>query len=553
MTWTTFHRDCSAPGAPENCEELMEMRKAISYRSDPNVSNPDYYREAFDYLWVTTEGLSRWAYEWATWHKGPIHEFLDYTTQPAGGETGMYSLLQGTTLTPLQSLGLARSGLEALVELVRTQGLPDSQRTAAEAEIYRRLTPGAAEPIRIAMTGDWGSGTRESGLVTKLMASETSPHWTMHLGDVYFTGNPEEIKHNILGVVPPGATKAVTWKHGSVGSLAFEGNHEMYSMGNGYFSSWLPTLGPKSPNSATPRGQKASYAAVENEFWRVIGLDTGYSTWDAVHETQSTLQPEQVMTWLRKVLGMANVKARKDKRGLIILGHHQYRSAFEKQFVDSAKQLSEFIDLDYPILWFWGHEHKLSIYDKGGITEAGLTAYGRCIGIGGYPTSHVPIPENARSNGLFAYDDRTWLLRKGPLGTYQQGFNGYAALTLRGHRVEVEYRTLQLNKNPKDENDINENATEVVIKETFAINPLSTRLEQTNFTILNPGIVKITNAAKAGSDLSDVGNGVSSYHMEEQLKSTEASPCHQKNAPKKRTQGKIHLRSDLVEKYHMEL
>jgi hypothetical protein len=37
--------------------------------------------------------------------------------------------------------------------------------------------------VRIALTADWGAGTRESDIVAKLMLDKFAAHYTFHLGD----------------------------------------------------------------------------------------------------------------------------------------------------------------------------------------------------------------------------------------------------------------------------------------------------------------------------------------------------------------------------------
>ena len=46
---------------------------------------------------------------------------------------------------------------------------------------------------------------------------------------------------------------------------ALNANHDMYCGGYGYFGHLLPAI-----------GQPASYFSLGNDFWRLIGLDTGY-------------------------------------------------------------------------------------------------------------------------------------------------------------------------------------------------------------------------------------------------------------------------------------
>ena len=60
----------------------------------------------------------------------------------------------------------------------------------------------------------------------------------------------------------------------------------------------------------------------------------------------------------------------------------QYVSRFDHCYPKPAQQLAEFISR--PVLWLWGHEHRLAIYEEAKM-EGGVTAFGRCIGHGGKP------------------------------------------------------------------------------------------------------------------------------------------------------------------------
>jgi len=238
--------------------------------------------------------------------------------------------------------------------------------------------------ICVAVAGDWGTGTDEAYTVAKHI-DERKPHYTVHLGDVYFVGDPAEVKENFLGIANPKHNYTpCLWPPGSKGAFALNGNHEMYARGYGYFDLILPAMGIKS--GATLQGQKASFFCLQNAYWRVIALDTGYNSVgfpliEQVFQPDCAL-PDPLLTWLRDVARQKN-----DKRGIVLLSHHQYCSRFDDLFVKPAEQLAEFIDR--PVIWLWGHEHRLAIYEKYQ-TGSGITAYGRCIGHGGMPIDLPP-------------------------------------------------------------------------------------------------------------------------------------------------------------------
>jgi hypothetical protein len=83
----------------------------------------------------------------------PLHPFPTYPN----GSTGVFDLTSGRPLAPNEVT-------------------------------HREAIPQPAAEVRISMAADWASGTCESKAVGELMAAE-QPHWTLHLGDVYFTGD----------------------------------------------------------------------------------------------------------------------------------------------------------------------------------------------------------------------------------------------------------------------------------------------------------------------------------------------------------------------------
>lgn len=309
-----------------------------------------------------------------------------------------------------------------------------------EAGIYP-LSPSPDEadsavgPIRVSIAGDWATGTQQSQKIAQFM-EDLRPHYTIHLGDVYFVGDCTEVKTNCLGEPPPGVeVRGVRWPCGSAGQFALNGNHEMYANGNGYFDVFLPRLGLRSSPGGPFGGQKAGYFCLRNRFWDIIALDTGYNSvglpflellpWFA---PDCKLRDPQVQ-WLRDT-----VKPGQSGRGIVLLTHHQNYSAFEGIITAPARQLAEFIDR--PVIWLWGHEHRFAVYGKAK-TPQGIESFGRCIGHGGMPVEIGARVKHAEYP-LVLYDDRRYRLLDGVAA----GFNGFANLTFHGNKLEIEYRDI---------------------------------------------------------------------------------------------------------------
>lgn len=297
-----------------------------------------------------------------------------------------------------------------------------------------------ADRATFSLVGDWATGTDEAQKVADCV-EQFAPDYTIHLGDVYFVGDESEVKENFLGEAtspyPP-----VKWPVGKLGSFALSGNHEMYARGNGYFESILPRIGLRKSGAEWGEGQWASFFCLENKYWRIIALDTGYNAagtdWGKfpVFEKSKFIRtstrfkprcnlPEAVLAWLQDT-----VNPDADNRGLLLLTHHGCYSAFSDWYQIPARQLARIIHR--PVIWFWGHEHKLTIYDRYHVPE-GIEAYGRCIGHGGMPVERGQLPD--LDCPWLAWDNRRY--RNGE--DINVGFNGHANLSLDGPELHVEY------------------------------------------------------------------------------------------------------------------
>jgi|GEM_PF-410962 len=313
---------------------------------------------------------------------------------------------------------------------------------------------------QVALIADWASCTVESESIAELVKLK-NPEYSVHLGDTYFIGNEKQVEENF------GSEGA--WPYAPNGTFALLGNHEMYSGGEGYFKNLLPYMGIKTDGKITGP-QKAPFFCLENDYWRIIGIDTGYDCLSGLFKNNVGLKlPNELIEWLENT-----VKLNDDKRGLIFLSHHQYCSAFkqlpgetqydwfsEEEFQQPAMQLAKIIGQNRPVLWLWGHEHRLAIY--GSYQAAGgITAYGRCIGNGGMPCDLVYDPSKAfgldltsNPNDLIHYTPQQVSARKiqaqksnlvlhdnrfvEEIMDVRLGHNGYAMLSFNNEALTIDY------------------------------------------------------------------------------------------------------------------
>jgi Calcineurin-like phosphoesterase len=302
-----------------------------------------------------------------------------------------------------------------------------------------------AERTSLGLVGDWGTGTDEAQKVADCV-NKLKPDFTIHLGDVYFVGDETEIKENFFGE-ETSAYQPVKWPMGKKGGFALSGNHEMYARGTGYYETVVPRMGLKeSAKSEWGKGQWASFFCLENEHWRIIAIDTAYDStkfdWGRVPIIQKSkfvrtsvmLKPrcrlhERLLRWLA-----TTVNPDGDNRGMILLSHHGSHSSFSDWYCIPARQLSQLIHR--PVIWFWGHEHKLAIYDLYAVS-GGIEAYGRCVGHGGMPVERGQQPDINQCRWL-VWDNRRY--ENGE--KINAGFNGHANMVLDGPEMRVEYYDL---------------------------------------------------------------------------------------------------------------
>jgi len=283
--------------------------------------------------------------------------------------------------------------------------------------------PGVPDSFRIpnrcsvALLADWG-GDNDAARKVAAIARKQNPDVAIHLGDIYYGGTESECRH-FLRLWPmrqnmDDLDSAIR----TDGSWALNGNHEMYSGGEYFFSVVLPAFRQKQP-----------FFLLENDSWRIIGLDTAYA--GGRLQPQSEDDPIAAQwNWLVAVL-------RGLKKPTILLTHHQPVSAHAEEFKESEplrKDCDALLGLqgvgdDAIVGWFFGHEHRSVIY-----RDSGLRFNARLIGNGCIP--HEVQKENSSDPGCTPAD---FFNKSASAPGADTAASSFAKLVFDGPRVSIEY------------------------------------------------------------------------------------------------------------------
>jgi hypothetical protein len=285
-----------------------------------------------------------------------------------------------------------------------------------------------APAFRVVVVGDWGSGLPRACQVSKLMAREVAdaqgqgvPVHVVHLGDVYYSGDPVEVQRRVLadGMWPVTADQAEK----GVTSWALNGNHDMYGGGWGFFDTLLED--PRFSKQHSPDGKPTSFFRIKTPAWDLVGLDTSWDT-DVLSEGTSGVladpQASMVESWA--------AEAGRDGRKVMLMSHHQLVSSYDLGDIGTVlpEKLAPILADKQIAAWLWGHEHRCM-----GFSEVHGIPFVSCIGHGGIPVlagpagGAIPAPGLWEESGSFEENGSSW---------HQFGF---AALDFDGPKLEIRY------------------------------------------------------------------------------------------------------------------
>ncbi len=218
------------------------------------------------------------------------------------------------------------------------------------------------ERVRLVLLADWGTGTPRARHIAELArqrlnADATVERHAIHLGDVYYCGLPSEYETRFLNDWP--ATNAVR-------SWNLNGNHDMYSGGQGYFNVI---------STDAFKQQGTSVFRLFNDHWQFIALDTAYADNDLYDG-----QLPWVNRWVEEADEAPSESAPRCRT--VLLSHHQLGSARAQKSVGPGirEKTAQLREAGRIHAWFWGHEHRCFIYEP----YLGV-ACPVCLGNGGVP------------------------------------------------------------------------------------------------------------------------------------------------------------------------
>jgi len=270
------------------------------------------------------------------------------------------------------------------------------------------------DQITIALVSDWGANNEAAAMVAAQIR-KAQPDMVIHLGDIYYAGQENEalamLKDWPLADAATGAIAAGT-------SFGLNGNHEMFSGGHAYFGTVLPAF-----------GQKASYFGLRNANWQILAFDSAYIEQRLLPPADAAkldARLESQWNWLVD-------KMQNSALPTIFLCHHQPVSAFAQENSDAANLRSDFQQFTAAagrgmFGWFFGHEHRCTIYD-----DTNIPYFARLIGNGCIPHSAPPANQQPEP-GCYSFS-----LINTRTNANGDAVSGFALLKFDGGQIDIRY------------------------------------------------------------------------------------------------------------------
>jgi len=256
--------------------------------------------------------------------------------------------------------------------------------------------PEAPDPLpatcKMAVVGDWGTSLYGAPRFTQWASQVADWDAVVHLGDTYYAGTSREIMRRLSRPWPvPQSPGTATL------SRFLNGNHEMYSGGQAYFS-LLSDFKQAHP-------QASSGFAMQNDHWLVVGLDTSWHGFRVEPAMRNGHLDSDQIEWLKRLMAQAG------NRRVILMSHHPPFHFTGSENAELTSDLQWLWDLNKVAIWYWGHEHFGAQYNP-----APYGFSGRCLGHGGLPEHREPVVRNAAVSQPIHGTACTWRLVSTPVG-----------------------------------------------------------------------------------------------------------------------------------------
>jgi hypothetical protein len=254
--------------------------------------------------------------------------------------------------------------------------------------------PGGGETTRVALFADFGTGLGHAAFVARQLTVDRFEA-AIHLGDVYYTGTPEQYRSHFEVPLDPVLRSGTQL-------FVVPDNHDGYSGFHAYCDFLDRRL-----------TQKGSYFALESEHVQLIAVDT---IW---HGDRGRIQDAGVRAWLEGRFAAGRAAGRTN---VLLTGHEPY--AYEKAETTDLHEDVRSLAHGALDLWFWGNTHYCALFDR----SAATPYYGSCIGHAGYPYEREKrgAPANA-APVLFLESGSRY---EGSDVRTDRGMNGFCALEI---------------------------------------------------------------------------------------------------------------------------
>lgn len=283
------------------------------------------------------------------------------------------------------------------------------------------LPIGPDDQITIALFSDFGTGEYQSRYTATEMAKD-KPLYAIHLGDVYYVGEPLEFEEHL---VRPLAGVRKTSR-----LFTLNANHEMYSGGFAYFD-FLDS------NRTLPaQEQEGSYFSLWSERYQIIGIDTAHD-----YRHNGELRDRSVHAWLREKLAQGK-NATPPRTNILLsqnepfgLGEKRPESLFGQVMDTATRDGTSMVDF-----WFWGDEHYCALFQR----TAQVPFIGSCIGNAGHPVDWRKLHKLAeRDRAGIGFARSTWIDESPRFPNFRQdelGNTGYCVMALGPQGITLTYK-----------------------------------------------------------------------------------------------------------------